>query len=103
MDTQCPMGYLSAVTLKKTIERDEIANALRLQRISSSIIRVKKPVLRAIKQMQRAIERHNADYLIGLAAQRPFRHGLSSMRPLKRNTTVVRSSKLFVLFAKIVR
>ena len=30
-------------------------------------------------------EKHNADYLIDLAAQRPFRHGLSSMRPLKRN------------------
>ena len=45
----------------------------------------KKPVLRAKKQMKRAIEKHNADYLIGLAAQRPFGHGLSSMRPLKRN------------------
>ena len=28
----------------------------------------KKPVLRAKKQMERAIEKHNTDYLIGLAA-----------------------------------
>ena len=37
-----PDGQLWTVTVKKTIERDEIANALKLQRISSSIIRVKK-------------------------------------------------------------
>ena len=73
------------MTLKKTIERDEIANALKLQRISSSIIRVKKTCTAGKKQMLPVIEKHNADYLIGLAAQRPFRHGLPSMRPLKPN------------------
>ena len=80
------------------MERDEITNVLRLQRISSSIIRVKKPVLRAKKQMQHAIEKHNADYLIGLAAQRPFRHGLSSMRPL--NQTNLINKKTYPLFTE---
>ena len=79
--TICGGPKLWTVTLKKTVERDEIANAFRLQRILSSIIRVKKTCIAGKKKrMKRAIEKHNADYLIGLAAQRPFRHGLSSIQ-----------------------